>query len=125
MNRFSALALAAAFAALSVAPALGNNGGHWLDTNRHMSLENAVEGSDALARVSYAKDICAAKTGIARGSLAGPSSVWNACMKAQGYVFLWDFLQPASLLTTPLSRTLKTALGFTMRLRTSTIGPST
>jgi hypothetical protein len=91
MNRLASLALAAALLAPVAAYA---DDGHWVDVRRHMSLENSPNGSDAIARLDYAKDICRSRTGIPKAAhtdgAAQVKPAWTACMKAQDYVWLWD-----------------------------------
>ena len=85
MNRFAALALAASLFTPIAAHA---DDGHWIDTKHRMSLEGMPDGTEAAGRLLYAKDICRSKTGQVQGAPAAPG--WDACMKAQGYVWLWD-----------------------------------
>jgi hypothetical protein len=89
------LLLAAAFGALSAAPALAelhesSNDGHWTDVRRHMSLEFMSDNSDTAARLVYARDNCRTKRDAIGGSIDARNTTFFACMKTQGYVFIFD-----------------------------------
>jgi hypothetical protein len=83
MNRFAAIALAAVV--LTPIAAHADNG-QWMDTRHHLALGNLPDSSEPIARLTYAKADCRAKTGA--GQIPTPADL--ACLKAEGFVWLPD-----------------------------------